>query len=142
MRTGRKAYLLLAVFALSLSACPLYNPAAFIQHQTTNGQQSTGADDILSTATQATLQWNPPASGASQVASYVISFRTHGTSTWNSLATVPASTQPSYVVLRTAIGSGSFDFAVAAVSSTGATSPLHTSLDATADPTTGWYLSW
>jgi len=142
MRTGCKAYLSLAVFVLSLSACPLYNPAAFIQHQTANSQQTTGADDILSTATQATLQWNPPASGASQIASYAISYRTHGTSAWSSLGTVPASAQPSYVVLRSAIGSGSFDFAVAAVSSTGATSPLHTSLDPTADPTTGWYLSW
>ena len=142
MRTDRKAYLSLVVFVLSLSACPLYNPAAFIQHQTANSQQTSGVANILSTATQVTLQWNPPATGVSQIASYAIIYRTHGTSAWNSLATVAASAQPSYVVLRSAIGSGSFDFAVAAVSSTGATSPLATSLDPSADPTTGWYLSW
>lgn len=127
--------LLLTVFSLLLFGCPLYNPAAFIQHQT-------APDDISSIATQATLQWDPPASGASQVVSYTVSYRIHGTSTWNTLATVPASPQPEYMVLRAALGSGSFDFAVAAVDSTGALSPLHTSLDPTADPTTGWYLTW
>ena len=96
MRTGIRAYsrlffpfLLLAIFALLISACPLYNPAAFIQHQTSSSQQAAGADDILSTATQVTLQWDPPASGTSQVASYAISYRTHGTSAWSPLATVP-----------------------------------------------------
>ena len=129
----------LAFFVLLLSACPLYNPAAFVEHP--NGQQ-TGPDDITSTATQVTLQWDPPASGASQVVSYTVSYRVHGTTTWNTLGSVPASTQASYTVLRSTTGSGSFDFAVACINSVGASSPLHTSLDPTADPTSGWYLTW
>lgn len=130
-------YLLLgvAVFCFLPSACALYNPAAFIQHQT-------DLNAISSKASQVDLQWDPPASGASQVVSYAVSYRVHGTSAWTPLATVLATAQPSYIVLRTAIGNGEFDFAVAAVDSTGATSPLHTSLDVTADPTTGWFLSW
>lgn len=145
-RGHRRSFYLIslsALFTLLISACPLYNPAAFIQPQTTSGGQSqTGPSDVLSTASQITLQWDPPASGASQVVSYTVSYRTHGTSTWNTLAAVPASAQPSYTVLRSAVGSGSFDFAVSAVDSTGASSPLHTSLDPTANPTSGWYLTW
>ena len=127
--------LLITFFSHFLSACTLYNPAAFVQHKS-------DPDNILSAATQVTLQWDPPASGASQVVSYTVSYRIHGTSTWTTLATVPASSQPSYTVLHSAVGNGTFDFAVVAVGSTGATSPIHTSLDPTADPTSGWYLTW
>ena len=135
--------LLLPLFLLSLFGCPLYNPAAFIDHPATPGvQQQTGPNDISSTATQVTLLWDPPAAGASQVVSYTVSYRAHGTSTWNLLATIPATAQPSFTVLRSAVGPGVFDFAVAAVDSGGTSSTLHTSLDPTADPTSGWYLSW
>jgi len=144
--------ILLPLFLLSLFGCPLYNPAAFIgqqqtttsgqQQTTTGGQQQTGPNDISSTATQVTLQWDQPVSGGSQVVSYTVSYRVHGTSTWNLLATVPASSQPSFTVLRSAVGQGDFDFAVAAVDSNGAASTLHTSLDPTADPASGWYLTW
>lgn len=131
----RFAFSGIVLITLLVSACPLYNPAAFVQQRTT-------PNDVLSTATQVTVGWDPPSSGALDVVSYVVSYRIHGTTTWNKLATVSASSQPSYVVQRSVIGSGSFDFAVAAVYSNGNASPLHTSLDPTADPTTGWYLSW
>jgi hypothetical protein len=136
--------LLLPFFFL---ACPLYNPAAFVQNpaQGSGNQNPVSGggqpNDVQLTASQATLAWDPPASGPS-VVSYTISYRLHGTSTWTTLATIPASSQPSYTVLRSAIGPGSFDFAVASVDSTGVSSPLHTSLDSTADPSTGWYLTW
>jgi hypothetical protein len=135
--SARSLWLLLPLtfFSLLLCACPLYNPAAFIQHRTAQ-------DQISINTSQATLQWDPPPSGASAVVSYMVSYRIHGTSTWNTLASVPASSQPEYTVLRSALGIGSFDFAVVAVDLTGASSPLHTSLDPTADPTSGWYLTW
>ncbi len=127
--------ILLPLFLLSLFGCPLYNPAAFIEHKT-------DPDAISSKSTQATLQWNQPVSGGSQVVSYTVSYRLHGSSTWILLATVPASSQPSFTVLRSVVGAGDFDFAVAAVDSIGTESPLHTSLDPTANPATGWFLSW
>lgn len=123
---------LLAVFTLFVSACPLYNPAAFIQHNAV-------PDDILSAATQITLKWDPP---PSPVVSYTLSYRLHGTTTWIPLATIPSSPQPTYTVLHSVVGNGTFDFAVSATDSNGVTSPLHTSLDPTADPNSGWYLSW
>jgi hypothetical protein len=124
----------LIFFSLLISGCPLYNPAAFVENPSK-------PEDVLSAATQVTLAWNPPASGASP-ASYVVSYRVHGTSAWTTLAMVAASPQPTYTVLRSVVGAGSFDFAVATVDSTGDTSPVHSSLDSTADPTTGWYLTW
>jgi hypothetical protein len=136
-RTARRhrSYLviLLAFLTLLVSACPLYNPAAFLQHQ---------PDEIASIANQLTLAWNPPASGASQVVSYTIQYRAHGTSAWHTLVTIPATSQPSYTVLHSAMGNGSFDFAVSSIDSTGATSPLHTSLDPSANPSSGWYVTW
>ena len=133
--------LFVAFFSLFVSGCPLYNPAAFVK--TPNSQS--GPDDIALAATQTTLAWDPPASGASQVATYTVSYRIHGTSTWTTLASVPASTTPSYTVPRSSLQPStttSFDFEVVAVSTTGVTSPPHTSLDPTADPTSGWYLTW
>ena len=133
-------FLSLGLFALLLAGCPLYNPAAFVQHPgLSNGQ---GPQSVVSTAAQVTITWTPPSSGLSQVASYTVSYRTHGSSAWTTLATVAASAQPSYTVQHTAIGAGSFDFAVASVNPSGATSPLATSLDPTADPSSGWYLTW
>jgi Fibronectin type III domain len=137
----------LVLFSLSFAACPLYNPAAFVQHPNSqNGSTNqTGPDDISMAVTQATLEWDPPTSGSSQVANYTLSYRVHGNSTWTTLATVPASATPSYTVLRSSLQpstTASFDFEVVAVSSTGVTSPPHTSLDSTADPTSGWYLTW
>ncbi len=124
------------LFSILVSACPLYNPAAFVQ------KQATAPNDVAINGTQATLQWDPPASGASQIVSYVLSYRVHGTLSWTTLATVPAVAQPSYLVQHSVTGGGSFDFAVAAVYSDGKTSAIHTSLDPTADPTSGWFLSW
>lgn len=141
-RAGRKArarFLLLLPFLLAFAffpvACALYNPASFVE-------QKSNPKAIPITAPQVTLAWDPPASGASNVTSYIVSFRIHGTTSWTTLATIPAVPQPSYTVLYSAVGAGSFDFGVTAVSSTGVDSAEHTSLDATADPTTGWYLNW
>ena len=120
---------------LAVFSCALYNPASFVQNKS-------DPKAIPITAPQITLQWDPPASGASSVASYVVSFRMHGASSWTTLATIPATATPSYVVPYSAVGAGSFDFGVVAVSSGGTNSPEHTSLDTTADPHSGWYLNW
>jgi|GEM_PF-1893443 len=123
----------LTFLSLLLSACPLYNSMAFVQPKTE-------LEDIVTTANQITLQWDPPA--ASQVVSYTVSYRYHGTSTWITLATIAASPQPAYTVMHSTVGHASFDFAVSATDTAGVTSPLHTSLDPTADPSSGWYLTW
>jgi hypothetical protein len=126
-------FLPLSLLLLFLFGCPLYNPAAFLPSH---------ADEIASIANKLTLQWNPPVSSASPITSYTISYRVHGDSSWHVLATGPASPQPSYTVLHSLVGNGSFDFAVSATDATGTTSPLHTSLDQSANPTSGWFITW
>ena len=127
-------FLALGLFSVLVSACPLPNAEVFAQPP--------AAKSIFFTANQLTLSWNPPATGSSSIVSYVISYRVHGTPGWTTLATVAAAAQPSYVVTHSAIGNGSFDFAVVALTSSGAKSTMHTSLDSTAVPNTGWFLIW
>ena len=127
------SFSILILLSLLLSGCPLYDPAVFVPPKS-------GPVDVLSAAPQITLAWDPPASGS--VAGYIVSYRSHGTSAWIALAAILASTQPSYTIQRSTTGTGIFDFAVAAEDSSGTVSILHTSLDQTADPNSGWFLSW
>jgi hypothetical protein len=124
----------LIMFPFLVCACPLYNPASFVQPP--------AAKNLLMASKQVTLVWDAPPAGSPSIVKYIISYRVHGTSAWTTLATIPATAQPSYVVSYAAIGPGSFDFAVAAVTNTGAVSAVHTSLDDTAVPPSGWFLTW
>ena len=72
---------------------------------------------------------------------YQVYFRIHGTADWVQLGEAPAAPAPQYTVLHTTLGNGEFDFGVIAVYDTSQSS-RHTSLDASASPTTGWYLRW
>jgi len=93
-----------------------------------------------------TLAWDPPLSDIpnrpSEVASYQIYCREHGTSYWRLLGEIPASSHPEYTVEHRQLGNGLFDFAVRAVTTSGQASPLHSSLDSSADPVSGWYVLW
>ncbi len=140
--TGSKKTLLLLLIAVvplaaTLSGCVLPDYAAFLK---TNGQ-TTGSDEkmITTSADPIVLQWDPP---TTPVANYGVYFRIHGSTEWTKLAEVPADPQPSYSVSKATLGVGEFDFAVDAIDAAGDQSALHTSLDATADPTTGWYIQW
>ena len=101
---------------------------------------------ILQKSTKLTLAWNPPLTDIpnrpTEVATYQIYCREHGTSHWRLLGEVPASRHPEFTVDHERIGNGLFDFAVRAISVAGRVSPLHTSLDSNADPISGWYVLW
>jgi len=94
---------------------------------------------ITSQADSVTLAWDP---STGEVAAYKIFYRQHGTESWSVLTEVPAQAEPSLILYHSDFGNGSFDFGVEAVADTGAESPMHSSLDATAQPTSGWYLTW
>ena len=92
-----------------------------------------------------TLTWDPPltgAIGALAPAAYRVYYRLHGVGSWSFLAEVPAGESPSCMVYHKDIGNGSWDFAVRAVTAAGSASLMHTSLDSTADPLSGWYVVW
>jgi hypothetical protein len=101
---------------------------------------------ILQKSTKLTLAWDPPLTDIpnrpTEVATYQIYCREHGTLYWRFLGEVSASRHPEFTVDYERIGSGLFDFAVRAISVEGRASPLHTSLDSNADPVSGWYVLW
>jgi hypothetical protein len=126
-----KAVALLLGGAL-LHACVLYDYNAF-------AKAASKAVLVKSDAEQFTLSWDP---SSGDVAGYKVYFRIHGSTEWVLLGNVPAGSEPEMVVLHSTLGDGEYDFAVAAVDSSGHASSLASSLDTTADPSTGWYLQW
>ncbi len=85
-----------------------------------------------------TLAWDP-ASG--DVTGYEVYYRPHGSDTWTELGTT-GTTDTQFEVSTAILDYGTYEFAVAATIDGGGTTDYHTSLDATADPDSGWYLEW
>jgi hypothetical protein len=113
------------------SACILPNCTAFLH--------AGNSEMVTIAADQLTLQWDAPSTAVDH---YTVYFRVHGTPDWVTLADVPEVPLPEYTVAHTVVGDGEFDFAVVAVDASDVRSAYHTSLDTTADPQTGWYVSW
>ncbi len=129
-----RALVAAALLGPFLGGCLMYMADEFVPTKET-GEHAVAEPTA---ASQITLAWDPPA-GA--IEKYRVYFRIHGTADWVQLAEIPAAPAPEYTVLHSALGSGEFDFGVVAVQS-GNQSSLHSSLDATANPTAGWYLKW
>jgi hypothetical protein len=130
-RVSLQFWLLAILLFTMLSACALPNCTVFLE---------AGKSEMVTVAAdQVTLQWDPPPSAVDH---YTVFFRVHGTPDWVTLADVPADPYPEYTVAHSVLGDGEFDFAVVAVDASDQWSAYHTSLDKTADPQTGWYVSW
>jgi hypothetical protein len=93
----------------------------------------------ISAGETVTLAWDP---SSEEVTSYKVFYCEHGTANWILLTQIPAQIDPTLTLHQADFGNGSFDFGVEAVSDDGAESQMHTSLDPTAQPTSGWYLTW
>lgn len=84
-----------------------------------------------------TLLWDAP---EDDVSGYRIYIRPHRRSRWTLLA--DGLVEPLLTIDSSVIAAGSYEFAVSYVSSAGVESAKHTSLDTTAEPHMGWYLTW
>lgn len=124
----------LAAFVLLSFGCLMYTAGEFIR-----GREGAGdAPPMMTSAAQVILAWDPH---AGVVQSYRVYFRLHGNEDWVYLGDVSPDPDPQYTVEHSMLGNGEYDFGVTAVID-GAESSLHSSLDPTASPTTGWYLKW
>ena len=85
-----------------------------------------------------TLAWDP---SDGDITGYEVYYRPHGSDAWTELGTTGAS-DTQFAVSNAILDYGTYEFAVAATIDGGETSDYHTSLDATADPDSGWYLEW
>jgi hypothetical protein len=105
-----------------------------------------GSAPILVSTSVITFQWDPPASRFPvpplAVSSYRLYFCRHGSKGWIFVAEVPARDSPEFTLRHSNFGNGSYDFAVMAINSLGTCSPLHSSLDESADPFGGWHIVW
>ena len=93
-----------------------------------------------------TFEWDPatgviPAS-PQYPQSYKIYYSEFGKSNWILLGSINSSDNPYFTVKHSDVGDGVYVFAVSTVGEGGGQSPLHTSLDYTADPISGWYVWW
>ena len=93
-----------------------------------------------------TIVWDAPVinlpGSPNYVSSYRIYYSRYGTSDWRLLGETPAPENPSFTVPHSSVGDGRFVFAVSSLNTIGEESELHTSLDMSADPQSGWYIWW
>lgn len=119
-------------FILYFTGCALPNLSRF---SVDNGD----VEEIFRSASVLYLEWvdddNP------QPASYNIYYRDYLDEDWILLGNIPA-TDPTLEIDYSQFGDGSWVFGVSALDSQGNESKIHSSLDNTADPNTGWYLLW
>ena len=134
---------------LLLIGCPMYTAVGFKYAEASDGEdgQSQGSDpgEIEVTTESVTLAWDAPSPGIDY---YRLVFRIHGATppaSWLVIEeNLSAATSPEYTLNNADIGNGIFDFGVVAkdLGSETEESALHSSLDVTAQPDTGWYLVW
>jgi hypothetical protein len=95
---------------------------------------------------QLTLAWDPPATDipgtSAEVAKYQVLYQEHGSNCWILLDEIPSDRHPQYTIVHDRLKDGLYDFAIRAITVNGQFSALHTSLDSSADPISGWYVFW
>jgi hypothetical protein len=140
-KSFRTFWILLFIATLlgSSSSCSLYVLQNLDLPEEDTQDPSTGAEKVLCTDEQVILAWDPP---SSEISTYKIFYRTHESGSWTLFDEIPADDNPQYVLYHADFGNGDFDFGVVAVDAEAAESAMHTSLDETAQPSCGWFLSW
>ncbi len=148
-----KKYLGILVFVLLilfLFGCPMYTAVGFKYAEASEGTEDgqiegTDPEDVEITEETVALAWDVP---SPEIDFYRVLFRIHGANppeSWLVLEeNLTADPSPEYMVNNADIGNGIFDFGVVAkdLDADNEESTLHSSLDITAQPDTGWYLIW
>jgi hypothetical protein len=94
---------------------------------------------ISVTADSFTISWN--ADLAANADEFRIYYREHGSFIWTYLGSTLFGTTLEYTIDQSAIPFGVYDLAVSSVEA-GVESELHSSMDDSAVPATGWYVDW
>jgi hypothetical protein len=128
------AGIVVGIISVLFSSCAMYDPEPF-GTMVINGK----AIEIKTKEDTVTIAWDPP---ATPTTAYRIYYRRHGTVLWIQLDEIPATDNPQYVLHLADFGEGEFDFGVSSIDDADQESEIHTSLDITADPSSGWYLLW
>lgn len=138
---------LILLLILPVTGCPMYTAVGFKYAESSEGEDEgqilgDDPDGIEIKATTVTLAWDAP---SPEIDYYRVLFRIHDASPpapWLILEEdLNAAESPEYTLVE---NYGIFDFGVVAkdLDSETEESALHSSLDITAQPDTGWYLIW
>lgn len=120
------------ILVLLISSCT--NPA--ISRVTGNDEPEI---EVVYTKPSLTLAWHSD-EGSSEN-SYNVYYKSHGNAYW-SLLDRTLNSSPVFTIEYSQLGEGSWDFGVSMVDIHGVESEIHSSLDTTAVPETGWYVTW
>ena len=136
----RTISILILITALFVSAngCSLY----LLQNLDVTGSTpdpGSTVEKVLCSSEELTLAWDPP---PSEIAAYKIFYRSHESESWILLDEIPADDDPEYTLYHGDFGDGDYDFGIVAVDPETEESAMHTCLDDTAQPESGWFLSW
>ena len=141
--------LICLLLLLPLFGCPMYTAVGFKYAEASDGGdgeiQGSDPDEVEITTESVTLAWDAP---SPEIDYYRLVFRIHGANPPASWLVIEenfsAAPSPEYTLNNADVGNGIFDFGVVAkdLDSETEESSLHSSLDVTAQPDTGWYLVW
>ena len=110
------------------------------------GSRADEALEIVVKGSSFTLAWDPGGpdipNNPNSAVQYKVFYRNHGSYYWRLLMEIESSGNPECFINSDIMDYGMYDFAVSAVSEQGSESALHSSLDSTANPFTGWYINW
>ncbi|MFZ7131897.1 MAG: hypothetical protein ACOWWR_06025 [Eubacteriales bacterium] len=102
------------------------------------------AQEIMVRGNYLTIEWDNPffIEEANKIKTYRIFIRSHGTYGWTFVSGKAYSEQTSFTIEKGDLRSGKYDIGVAIVTTDGEMTAIHSSLDNTAIPQTGWYIFW
>jgi hypothetical protein len=130
-------YLLLVLMSIVSCRLPLYT--SFL-HESYPVSSIEAGERIEITEDTFTIAWDPdPSSGIPD--SYRMYFRSRGDEPWSLLSELVPNIEPEFTITQDNLSYGIYEFAVSSVKA-GIESDLHTSMDDTANPGTGWFLDW
>ena len=130
---------IIIILSAATSGCSLYMLQSLEIPDDGAPDPGAGAQKVLCSTEEVTLAWDPP---PSDIASYKIFYRSHESGSWILFDEIPADDDPEYTLYHGDFGDGDYDFGVVAVDADTEESAMHTCLDNTAQPESGWYLSW
>ena len=131
---------------ITTTGCALYDLGDLTQDPIVSDHQSKNKviQMIEYRADTLTLAWEPPDCDCvdSPIKGYLVLVRPLDSSRWRRIGTAGADPHPRYSVRHSDLGDGRFVFGVVAVDELDLESDVHSSLDRTAVPGSGWYVRW
>jgi hypothetical protein len=134
MKSGKLLFILISISALIIAA-GCVEPGMEIASPSVQPVESSLTPYTVE-GDSFTLAWNP--SESEDLLGYNVYYRPHETENWLFLTD---SAEAQLEISSAMLPGGDYEFAVSSYTAT-EESDLHTSLDATANPDTGWYLVW